>query len=148
MTYVTFETIIHYSRHNFSVVFQLRHYTLSTKVAHQRANFQNFHCLLKVHQIHHVIFLKQKISFSPKFRSFFSVMRDNPNPSVLFLAETTYDIDRSSTTWKCKFLELPVLALKCTKFCMTFLEPKESVFLQTSHHSSVSRDISPLYFFI
>ena len=36
--------ISHFSRHSSSVFFLLKHYILSTKVAHQSANFQTFHC--------------------------------------------------------------------------------------------------------
>ena len=39
-----FETISHFSRHNSSLSFSLKHYILSTKVSHQSANFQTFHC--------------------------------------------------------------------------------------------------------
>ena len=44
ITYVIFGTISHFSQHNSSVSFQLKQYILSTKVAHQSANFQTFHC--------------------------------------------------------------------------------------------------------
>ena len=36
--------ISHFSQNSFSVFFLLKHYILSTKVAHQSANFQTFHC--------------------------------------------------------------------------------------------------------
>ena len=76
--YDIFETISNFSRHNSSVFFKLKHYILSTKEYHQSASFQTSR--VKVHQISHVIF--QTESFSSKFRSVFSVMRDNS--SVLF----------------------------------------------------------------
>ena len=44
ITYVISEIISHFSRHNSSISFQLKHYILSTKVV-QSANFQTFHCL-------------------------------------------------------------------------------------------------------
>ena len=43
--YVIFETISHFSRHNLSVYFKLKHYILVTEIFHQSAHFQNFHCL-------------------------------------------------------------------------------------------------------
>ena len=62
-------------------------------------------------------FFKQKASYSSKFESFFSARRDN---SWNFTAT-----DKSSTS-KCKFSDLPLLALKFTKFLMLFLEPRVS----------------------
>ena len=55
---------------------------ISTKVAQQSANFQTFPLLmLKITKFLMSLF-KLKVSFSSKFRSFFSAMRDNT--SVLF----------------------------------------------------------------
>ena len=95
---------------------------------------------VKIHQISHVIF-QTKMSFYSKFGSLFSVMRDKS--SALFLAETLYAIDKSSTS-KCKFSDLPLLALKFTKFLMSFLEPRvsfssnfASLFSVMRHNSSV-----------
>ena len=45
ITYIIFETISHFSRQNSSVFFYLKHYLLSTKVAHQSANLQTFQWL-------------------------------------------------------------------------------------------------------
>ena len=39
-----FETISHFSRPNSSVLFQLKHYIILTKIFHQSVNFQIFHC--------------------------------------------------------------------------------------------------------
>ena len=44
ITYVIFETISHFSRHNAAVSFKLKQYKLFTKVAHQSTNFQTCHC--------------------------------------------------------------------------------------------------------
>ena len=77
---------------------------------------------VKVHQIPHVIFqtktqffFKVCIFFQLHERSFFCI----------FSVETLYAIDKSSTL-KCNFSDLPVLALKFTKFLMSFLEPRVS----------------------
>ena len=44
ISYVIFETISHFSRHNSSVLFYLKRHILLTKISHQSANFQIFHC--------------------------------------------------------------------------------------------------------
>ena len=41
---VIFVTISHFSQHNSSLLFSLKHYILLTKNPHQSANFQIFHC--------------------------------------------------------------------------------------------------------
>ena len=85
-------------------------------------------------------FFKQKISFSSKFGSLYSVTR---NHFLYFLAETLHAIDKSITS-KCKFSDLTLLALKFTKYPMSFLEPRvnfssnfASLFIVTRHNSSV-----------
>ena len=77
---------------------------------------------VKVQQIPHVIsqiksqfFFKVWILFQCHERQLFCT----------FLAETLYAIDKGSTS-KCKFSDLPLLALKFTKFPMSFLEPRVS----------------------
>ena len=77
---------------------------------------------VKIFQIPHVIFqtksqffFKVWITSQCRERSFFCT----------FLAETLYAIDKSSTS-KCKFSDLPLLALKFTKFFMSCLEPRVS----------------------
>ena len=68
------------------------------------------------------LFFKQKVSFSSKFGSLFSVMEI----ILLYIfAKTLYAIYKSGTS-KCKFSNLPLLALKFTKFFMSFLEPRVS----------------------
>ena len=83
------------------------------------------------------------VSFPSKFGSFFSVMREF---FCTFQAETLYVIDKSSTSFdsKCKFPDLPMLALKFTRFLMSFLKPKvsfssnfASLFSVVRHNSSV-----------
>ena len=140
ITYAIFETISHFSRQNSTVFFSLKHYILSTKVVYQvdfallGLNFSKFL----------ISFCKQKVSFSSKFGSFFSVMRDNS--SVLLLAETLYAIEKSSTS-ECKLSDLPLLTLKFTKFIKSFLEPRVS-FSWNIGHSSVLQDKTFLYLFI
>ena len=79
--YVIFETISHFSRHNSSILFQLKHYILLTKISHQSANFQIFHCLSSELKFIKFLMSLQKMSFD-SVGSLFSVMRDNS--SALF----------------------------------------------------------------
>ena len=90
-------------------------------------------------------FFKQKVSFFTKFGSFSSIMRDHS--SALFFAETLNTIEKSSTS-KCKFSDLILLALKFTKFTSCHFWNQEPVFPQTLHHSPVLREITLLYCFI
>ena len=90
-----------------------------TKRAHQCTFFQTFGCPNESSPNCSCHFFKQKVSFSSKFGSFFSVMRD----SVFSWNFTLYTIDQSSTS-KWKFPDLQPLPLKYTKFLVSFLEPK------------------------
>ena len=91
-------------------------------------------------------FFKQKISFSSKFGSFFSVMRDHF--SVLFyIAGTLYAINKSSTS-KCKCSDLPLLPLKFTKLLMSFLEPRVSFSPSFVSLCSVMRCNSSVLFYL
>ena len=82
ITYVILETISNFLQQNSFVSFQLKHYILSTKVAHQSANFPTFSLLRLNFTKFFMPFFKEKVSFSSKYRSFFRAMRDNS--SVLF----------------------------------------------------------------
>ena len=85
-------------------------------------------------------FFKQKVSFSLKFGSLFSVLKDSA-----FLAEYLYAIDKSSPS-KCKFSDLPLLALKFTKFIMSFFETKRQFSSNFVALSSVMKDNSSILF--
>ena len=87
-------------------------------------------------------FFKAQVSSSSNFTSFFSVMTQCYNSSVLF-GSNVYTFDKSSTS-KFKLSDLPLLALKFTKFLMSFLEPRfsfssnfASLFSVMRHNSSV-----------
>ena len=58
---------------------------------------------------------------------------------TMFLAETSYAIDKSST-WKCKFWDFWLLAWKITKFLMSFFKPRVSfqAFSAMTHNSCES----------
>ena len=66
-------------------------------------------------------FFKVQVSSYSSFALFFCVMTHNP--SVLFLAQAEYSFDKISKS-KCKFSNFLLLALKFTKFLMSFLEPR------------------------
>ena len=79
--------------------------------------------------------------------SFFKVCMDlQYNDTELlwtFLAQIHYTLVKSSTS-KCKFSDLPLLAIKSTKFLMLFLEPRvsfssnfASLFSVMGHNSSI-----------
>ena len=117
--YVIFETKSHFSQHNSSVSFQLKRYIFSTKVAYQSATFQTFHCSGYVSPnslfIFQIQFFKFKSQFFFKVQIFFQC--HERKFFCNFLAETLYAIDKSSTL-KCNFLDLLLLALIFTKFLM------------------------------
>ena len=82
-------------------------------------------------KVHHVIHFKNfSFHFSIKRSVFFKVwIFFQCHKRIFFcdfLAETLYAIDISRTTSNCKFSDLQLLALKFTKFLMSFLEPKVS----------------------
>ena len=87
----------------------------------------------------HVIF-QTKSEFSSKFGKHFSITRENS-----FLAETLYAVDKSSTS-KCKFSDLPLLASKFTKFAMSFLKPRTSFSSNFPSLSSVMKETSSVLF--
>ena len=60
-------------------------------------------------------YLKPQVSFYLNIVSFFSVMRDNC--SVLFLAETLYDLDKRRPS-KCKISDFRLLTWNFTKFVL------------------------------
>ena len=89
------------------------------------------------------LFFKQKVSFSSKFGSLFSVME---MILLYFLAETLYGIDKSGTS-KCKFSDLPLLALKFTKFFVPFMEPRVSFSSNFASLFSIMRHNYSVYTF-
>ena len=126
--------ISQFSQHSSSVFFFAQTSHTFYKSSPSKCKFSDFPFPLLKFTKFLISFFKQKFSFSSKFGSFFSVMRDHS--SVLFLAETLYVIGKISTS-KCKLSDLPLVTLKFTKFLMSFLEPSIS-FLSDFGHSSVS----------
>ena len=99
--------------------------------------------LMSSFQTNSQFFFKVWITLQCADRSFFCT----------FLAETLYPTDKSSTS-KCKFPDLPLLALKFNKLFMLFLEPRvtfpsnlASLFSVTRNNSSVLFHLN-LYMFL
>ena len=88
-------------------------------------------------------FSKQKVSFSSRFGSFFVPWE------IILLYFFSWDFICYWQKYhiKVQIFRLALLALKFTKFVMSFLEPRVS-FFQILHRSSVSWDITLLYLFI
>ena len=141
INYVIFETISYFSRHNSSVFFELKNYILSTKVAHQSANF----LLLALKFTKFIMsFFKQKVSFSSNL-DLFSVSCQW-NSSVLFYL-TLYMLLTKVVHQNVNF-QICYCSHQNSSNASCHFWNQESVFLQTLHHSSVSWDITSLYFFI
>ena len=68
-----------------------------------------------------------------------------PQLLCILLAQTLHTFYKSSTS-KCKFSDFPLLALKITKFLMSFFKQK-TIFLRSLDLFSVSWKIILLYFF-
>ena len=141
--YVIFETISHFSHQNSTVSFQLKHYILLTKISNHSANFRIFLWLhLKFIQISHVIFQIKSAFF---FKVLITLQCPERSFFCTFLAKTLHAIDKSSTR-KCKFLDLLLLALKFVKFVMSFLKPRASFSSNFSSRSSAVRVNSSVLF--
>ena len=99
--------------------------------------FRLFTAQVKVHQIPHVIF-KQKVSFSSKFGSFFSVMSDNSSAHfrLKLYVLLVKAVDQSANFQTSKF----------TKFLMSFLDPRGSFSLNFASLFSAMRHNASLRF--
>ena len=94
----------------------------------------------KIRQMTYVIFeTSRKKKFFWK-KSFFTTQL-----LCIFLTQTLHTFYKSSTS-KCKFSDFPLLALKITKFLMSFFKQK-TIFLQSLDLFSVSWKIILLYCF-
>ena len=89
---VIFETISHFSRHNSSVFFSAQTSHTFYKISPSKCKFSDFPLLELKFTKFLISFSKQKVSFSSKFGSLFSVMRDNS--SALFLAEALHAVEK------------------------------------------------------
>ena len=118
--HVIFETISHFSRKNSSVFFSAQTLHTFYKSSTSWCKFLDFALLTLELTKFFISFFKQKFFFS-KLGSFLNVRQF----FCKCLAKTLYSIDKSSTS-KYKFSDLPLLALKFTKFLMMFLEPRVS----------------------
>ena len=86
-------------------------------------------------------FFKARVSSSLNFASFSSIMASSS--SVLWLKQYIFE---KSSTWKCKFSDMLLLALKFIKFFMSFLEPRVSFSSNFASLFSVIRRNSSVLF--
>ena len=102
--YVIFETISYFSGHSSSVLFQLKHYILLTKISHESAIFQIFHCLNQ-NSLKFSCHFSNKKCFSSKFGSLSSVMRDNSSAlfqlNIYMLFTKVVHQSANFQTWHC-----------------------------------------------
>ena len=85
---------------------------------------------VEIHQMPHVIFETSKLFFTTQL-------------FCIFLAWHTF---YKSSPWKCKFSDFPLLALKFTKFLMSFFKQKVSFFSTFESLFSVMRENSSVLF--
>ena len=126
--------------HNSSVIFLVQTLYTLVKRSSIKWKFWDFR-VLGQNSPHSTCYFSKRKSVPPQILHHSSVLW-HITP-LYFLAQTQYTFDKSSTS-KCKFSDLPLLALKFTKFLMSFLEPRvsfssnfASLFSVMRHNSSV-----------
>ena len=95
---------------------------------------------VKIHQISHVIFQTKNDFF---YKVWIALQCHERQLFCTFSVEALYGTDKRSTS-KCTFSDLPLLALKFTKFVMSILKPRASF---SSHFTSLSSAIRTLLYF-
>ena len=105
--------------------------------------FQTLSALMKVHPILHVIFETKRSGFTQILHHCSVSSKITP---LSFLAQTSYTLDKNSPS-KWKFWTFEWLDENSPNSSCYFWN-QESVFLQTLHHSSLSPNLTILYFFI
>ena len=98
---------------------------------------------MKVHPISHAIFQTTKSGFIQILH--YCLVSLKIKPLYFFCWNLIYF--RQKQPIEVKFLDFRVVGLKFTKFLMSYLKVQVS-FSITSHHSSVSQEITLLYFFL
>ena len=116
---------------------------LWTKRNHHCTIFQTFECSNESLPNSSCHFWNYKVKVYSNFASLFSVMKDNS--SVFFLAQTSYTLDKNSPS-KWNFQTFEWLGENSPNSLCNVWNYK-SGFLQTLHQSSVSWEITLLYFF-
>ena len=109
-------------------------------------NLQTFGCSNESSPNSSCHFWNDRVRVYSKFASLFSVMKDNS--SVFFLAQTSYTLDKNSPLkWNWNFQTFEWMGEKSPNSSCHNWNHK-SVFLSTLHHSSMSWEISLLYFYM
>ena len=107
-----------------------------------KSQFWDFQVLWWTFSIFLMSLSKPQVSFSSNFALLFSVVKDNS--SVLFKAKR-YILCTKGTNQSGNFENFECSGQNSPNSCHFW--NNKSVFLQILHHSSVSWDITPLYFF-
>ena len=115
-SYVIFEIIGHFLRHNSSLFFLAQTLHNFDKNVPAKCKFSDFSLLELKFTKFLMSFFKQKVIF---FQSWIILQCHERSLFCTFLAANLYAIDKSGTS-KCKFSHLSLLALKFTKFFMSF----------------------------
>ena len=105
-------------------------------------NFQSFECSNESSFNSSCHFLNQKVRVYSNFASLFIFIKDNS--SVSFLAQSSNTLDKNSP-WKWIFWTFEWMG-KNSPNSSCHIWNHKSVFLKTLHHSSMSWEISLLYF--
>ena len=133
ISYVIFETISHFWRHNLSVFFLAQTLHTFDRNIPSKCTFSDFPLL----ELKFTKLFKQKVSFSSKFGSLFSVTRDNS--SALFSLKL-YMLLTNIAHQSAIFSDLSLFMLKFTKFLMSFLESRASFTSNFASLISAMRD--------
>ena len=118
-------------------------YMLWTKRAHQCTMFQTFECSNRSSPNSSCHFWNHQARAYSNSTLLFSVMKDN---SSIFLAKTSYTLDKNSTSkWNFRTFEW-LGRLKFTKFLMTYLKSQFSFSLNFASLFNLMRDNSSVLF--
>ena len=128
--------------HNSYKIFWLKHYMLWTKRAYQSTIFRLLSTLMNVHPIPHAIFETTRSEFIQILHHCLVSWQITP---LYFCSSNLVYFGQKEPIEK-KFSDFWVVGWKFTKSLMSYLKPEAS-FSLTLHHSSVSWEITLLYFF-
>ena len=126
--------------HNSSEIFQLKHYMLWTKTAHQKTTFQTVECFNEDSPSCSCHFWNHKVKFYSNFTSLFSVMKI----TSLYFFSSKYFGQKESI--EVKFPAFSVVGWTFTKFLMLYLKSKVSFSLNFGSLFNVIRDNSCVLF--
>ena len=126
--------------HNSSEIFQLKHYMLWTKTAHQRTTFQTFECFNESSPSCSCHFWNHKVKFYSNFTSLFSVMKI----TSLYFFSSKYFGQKSPSKWNFQPFQW---LIEHSPISSWYIWNQKSVFLWTLDHSLMSLEITLVYYF-